>query len=64
VQMDIKAAIAEAERILGKVKEQEDKTVRALEGYGKEVLQKARQSFRTTISETEAELKKLRKKFK
>jgi putative transposase len=62
--MDIKAATAEAERILRKVKEQEDKTLRALKGYGKEVLQKARQSFRTTISETEAELKKLRKKFK
>ena len=62
--MDIKAATAEAERILRKVKEQEDKTLRALKGYGKQVLQKARQSFRTTISETEAELKKLRKKFK
>jgi CHASE3 domain sensor protein len=50
--MDIQAALKKAEATLRSVKAQEKKTLRAVSQFGKDVQDKARESFRKAIAES------------
>jgi hypothetical protein len=62
--MDIETALAEAERLLQTVKEQEKRTLETLTGYGQEALDEARDSFKKTIADAETRLAELRERFR
>jgi hypothetical protein len=62
--MDIETALAEAERLLQTVKEQEKRTLETLTGYGQEALDKVRDSFKKTIADAETRLAELRERFR
>ena len=57
--MDIESAIKKAIHTLKIIRTQERTTLRAVARFGKEVEDKARQSFRRSIAKSEAELGKV-----
>jgi hypothetical protein len=57
--MDIESAIKKARHTIQVIRTQERTTLRAIARFGKEVEDKARESFRRSIAKSEAELEKV-----
>jgi len=57
--MDIESAIKKARHTIEVIRTQERTTLRAVARFGKEVEDKARESFRRSIAKSEAELEKV-----
>jgi hypothetical protein len=57
--MDIESAIKKARHTIQVIRAQERTTLRAVGRFGKEVEDKARESFRRSIAKSEAELEKV-----
>jgi hypothetical protein len=57
--MDIESAIKKARHTIQVIRTQERTTLRAIGRFGKEVEDKARESFRRSIAKSEAELEKV-----
>jgi hypothetical protein len=57
--MDIESAIKKARHTIHVIRAQERATLRAVGRFGKEVEDKARESFRRSIAKSEAELEKV-----